>query len=103
MRTGDTPTPDGTWTAFVPRPAPGALSLHSRYIQYRADLTSTNTTVTPELDDIIISTDHAPVAVNDAAATNLNTSYTFPASGPSSLKVNDTDADTAQTSSASSR
>src|SRR5207247_1119296 len=51
-----------------------------------------------ELDDIIISTDHAPVALPDAAATNLDTSYRFPASGlPGSLMFNDSDADPNET------
>ena len=34
------------WTAFVPVAAPGPLALHSRYIQYRADMTSSD----PEQD-----------------------------------------------------
>src|SRR5439155_24767311 len=93
VRTGGTPIPDTTWSAFVPVAAPGPLTQSSRFIQYRAAMTTSDPNQTPELDDIIVSTDHAPVAVNDAAATNLNTSHTFPASGPGSLTLNDSDAD----------
>ena len=63
-------------------------------MQYRADLTTTDPSITPELQDIIISTDHAPVAVNDAATTPENTPYTFAAAGSTSLKANDSDVDT---------
>ena len=97
VRTGDTPTPGAGWSAFVAVAAPGALTQHSRYIQYQAALTSSDPNQTPALEDIILSTDHAPVAVNDAAATNVDTSHVFPASGPSSLKFNDTDADPSDT------
>src|SRR6187431_2183432 len=47
-RTGNTPTPDGSWTSFAPVAASGdAISGSSRYIQYKADLTSTNAMRTP--------------------------------------------------------
>jgi hypothetical protein len=77
---------NSTWTAFAPMPAPGPLTLHSRYIQYRVDMTG-DTINAPDLDDIIITTDHAPVAVNDSVSTPVNTPLmTNPA-------LNDTDAD----------
>ena len=94
VRTGNTPTPDGSWTSFQPIAAAGAFSALSRYIQYRADLTTADPSVTPQLEDIIVSTDQAPIAVNDAASTALNTPYSFAATGATSLKANDTDADT---------
>ena len=101
VRTGDTPTPpqtpDGTWTAFVPVASAGPLSLHSRYIQYRVDMTTTDPHKTPELEDIIISTGNAPVAVADSRVVAGNTSYTFPASGPGSLIDNDHDDDATDT------
>jgi hypothetical protein len=96
--TGNTPTPDATWTNFALVTAPGDYSRHphARYVQYRADLTTSDPSITPELQDIIISTDRAPVAVNDAATANMNTSKTFSGSplSASSLMSNDTDADT---------
>ena len=93
VRTGNTPTPDGSWSAFIPVAAPGPLALNSRFIQYRAEMTSSDPNQTPALEDIIISTGHAPVAVADAAIVPENGSHTFPASGPGSLTFNDTDAD----------
>ena len=46
---------------FVPVAAPGALGLHSRYVQYRADLASNDPSRTPSLADIVIA-GHVPVA-----------------------------------------
>ena len=64
-----------------------------RYIQYRAALSSTDPNVTPSLADIIISTGHAPVAVDDHIVVAENSVMTLPASGPGSLTANDVDAD----------
>jgi VCBS repeat-containing protein len=97
VRTGNTPAPDATWSVFTPIAAPGtfpAAIAHARYVQYRANMTSTDPATTPVLSDIVITTDHPPVAVNDAATTAVNTPLLFPASGAGSLKVNDTDSDT---------
>jgi len=99
VRTGQTPTPnDGSWSGFAPvapsGPFPASVPGHSRYVQYRVDLTTSDPSATPFVDDVIITTDHAPVTVNDAASTPLNTAYTFPATGSNSLKANDTDSDT---------
>src|SRR5207248_2493085 len=94
VRTGNTPTPDGSWSIFEAIPAPGAFSAFAQYVQYRADLATSDPVVTPQLEDIIISTDQAPIAVNDSATTALNTPYTFAAAGSTSLKANDSDADT---------
>jgi VCBS repeat-containing protein len=97
-RTGDTPTPDASWTAFAAVAAPGEYGRHphARYVQYRADLATSDPSITPELRDIIISTDHAPVAVNDQANTNMNVSKTFSANplNANSLMFNDGDVDT---------
>jgi hypothetical protein len=49
VRTGNTPTPDGTWTNFVPLASSGAsIGVTSRYLQYRVDLT-TNSPANPDL------------------------------------------------------
>jgi beta-lactam-binding protein with PASTA domain len=79
VRTGNTPTPDGSWSAFIPVAAPGPLNLLSQYIQYQAVMTSTDPNQTPALEDLIISAHHAPVGVpnvvgqTQAAATSAIT------------------------------
>jgi hypothetical protein len=93
VRGGNTAAPDATWSAFAPMTAGGPIALTSRYVQYRAVLTSSNPDVTPELADITISTGHAPVANADSAVVPENGNRVFPASGPGSLTANDTDAD----------
>ncbi len=55
VRTGNTAVPDATWTPFTNIAAPGALTLQSRYIQYRAQLASSDVHVTPSLADIRIT------------------------------------------------
>jgi hypothetical protein len=53
VRRGDTPTPDGTWTAFAAVPTSGAsIAGVSRYLQYRATLSTTDGTGTPSLADV---------------------------------------------------
>ena len=42
VRTGNTPTPDGTWTAFASVANGGAVPGNSRYIQYQAALSTTD-------------------------------------------------------------
>ncbi len=94
VRTGSTPdAEDGTWTGWQPIASPGSLALSSRYIQYRAVLATTDPAVTPELQDVIITTGHAPVAVDDSINTPQNATMTLPAAGPGSLVANDIDAD----------
>jgi len=56
VRGGDTPLPDGSWTPFIQVPGPGSpAGAVSRFIQYRADLTATNTLYTPVLRDLTIT------------------------------------------------
>src|SRR4051812_10764504 len=93
IRSGNTAEPDGTWTAWTPIASGGPLTLNSRYIQYRAALSSSNAATTPQLEDIMISTGHAPVANPDSAIVPENGSHLFQASGAGSLVANDTDAD----------
>ncbi len=55
-QTGNTPTPDGTWTSFTPVSASGgALTGNSRYIRYAAQLATSDTTQTPVLKDVTVS------------------------------------------------
>jgi hypothetical protein len=94
VRTGSTPdAEDGTWSAWASVASPGPLALSSRYIQYRAVLATADPAVTPDLQDVIVSTGQAPVAVNDSIIVPENGTVTLPATGPGSLVANDTDAD----------
>ena len=62
VRTGDTPTPDGSWTPFTTIPSSGgAIGTVSRFSQYRAELTTSDAEQTPVLEDVTISFDDAPV------------------------------------------
>ena len=54
VRMGNSPTPDGSWTAFTAVNAGADIPGGSRYIQYRATLTGT-TTVSPTLERIAIN------------------------------------------------
>jgi hypothetical protein len=56
VRTGNTSTPDGTWTSFMNVNASGAsVGTNSRYIQYRAAMSTTDTTQTVVLYDVTIA------------------------------------------------
>ncbi|MGC1799485.1 MAG: Ig-like domain-containing protein, partial [Solirubrobacterales bacterium] len=55
VRTGNTPTPDGTWSAFTPIASSGGdIPGNSRYVQYRAQLTSSDPAQTPMLSEVSI-------------------------------------------------
>ena len=54
VRTGDTPTPDGTWSDFAPVADGADIPGTSRYIQYRATLTTGDTGVTPSLEQVAL-------------------------------------------------
>jgi hypothetical protein len=73
-RTGDTPVPDGTWTAYSQVPFSGAtVGGSSVYIQYRADLASTDPVQTSVLEDVTIScnlgADVTPPIISNIVAT----------------------------------
>jgi hypothetical protein len=56
VRTGHTPTPDASWTAFGPVGQSGALiRVSARYAQYRAELSTTDFNETPELQDVTLN------------------------------------------------
>jgi hypothetical protein len=55
VRTGATPTPDQSWTAFTPVASSGdSMGGSSRYVQYRADLGTSDANQTPVLQDVRI-------------------------------------------------
>ena len=91
VRTGDTATPDGSWSAFTPIAAPGGdIPGNSRYVQYRAVLSTTDANLTPTLSEVTINGagDIPPTAVNDSATVAED-------AGATAINVlaNDTDAD----------
>lgn len=88
QRQGNTPTPDGAWTAFSLIPSNGALvSGTSRYIQYQAVLTTTNSYQTPILQDFSISCSSASCATltssdaNNAICTGESVTFTASPTG----------------------
>ncbi|HET9667043.1 MAG TPA: Ig-like domain-containing protein, partial [Desertimonas sp.] len=53
VRTGNTPTPDGSWSSFAPiATSGGSIGGNSRYLQYRAELSTTDPSRTPELTEV---------------------------------------------------
>jgi hypothetical protein len=67
-RTGNAPSPDGTWSAWALAPSSGSpVGLASRYIQYRASLSTSEPFVTPALRDLAVTCSSAPVGAGDAA------------------------------------
>ena len=91
VRTGDTPAPDGTWSAFTPIATSGGdIPGTSRYLQYRAALSTTDPNLTPTLNDVTVNGagDIPPTAVND-------TKTVAQGSGATAIDVlaNDTDTD----------
>ena len=79
-RTGDTSTPDGTWSSFVAVGAtPAAINASARYVQYRAVLSTNDLRVAPVLSDVSLAyvsvapLDHlglAPVSATVSAGTS---------------------------------
>jgi hypothetical protein len=74
VRSGDTAAPDGSWTAFLPVPVSGgAVAMNARYVQYRAELATTDPGRTPVLHDVTLTCEPGsdgdpPVISNRAAA-----------------------------------
>ncbi|WP_375437790.1 DUF4082 domain-containing protein, partial [uncultured Hymenobacter sp.] len=111
QRQGNTATPDGSWTSFAAISASGAtVGGTSRYIQYRADLTTTLTSATPTLQSVAFNcatpacppvvftpatgTTLAPATVGVAYSQTLSTApagYTLTATGlPAGLTLDAT-------------
>jgi hypothetical protein len=56
-RTGQTPTPDASWSSYQPLSGGAVQSPAGRYIQYQATLATTDDQVTPSLDKVQIDYD----------------------------------------------
>ena len=97
VRTGDTPAPDGTWSAFTPIATSGGdIPGNSRYLQYRAALSTTDPNLTPTLSDVTVNGagDIPPTAVDDtktvaedsgATAIDVLANDTNPDGGPKTI------------------
>ena len=83
VRTGTTPTPDATWTDWQPVGAGGALPgpAGRRYLQYRATLTTTDTSFTPFVESVTLGNDvdtTAPAAtIGGVTVTGTTATVTF--------------------------
>ena len=51
-RTGNSSTPDGSWTAYVPLVNVEPSGLSGQYLQYRATLSTSNPVISPVLEDL---------------------------------------------------
>ena len=92
-RTGDTPTPGGTWSAFAAVSGTTINSPPGQYLQYEVTLNTTDTAQTPELQQVDVShtlCGNGSVdggeqcdqgAANGTAGSCCNTDCTFVASG----------------------
>jgi hypothetical protein len=74
VRKGNTPGPGAYWTAYSALPGSGAtVGGQSRYIQYKADLTTGDLAVTPRLESVVIecvsTPDLTPPTIANVAAT----------------------------------
>ena len=99
-RFGNTPTPDGTWTAFAGIASSGAaLSQTSRYVQYSAVLSTSSPGVTPALQDVTFSAAAAAgtpaisiadrsITEGNAGVTNAVITLTLSTTSTSSVTVN---------------
>lgn len=72
VRTGDTASPDGSWTAWALISQSASVGATSRYIQYRATLSQTDPDQTARLEDVSIRcADTAPPVVTSTAPADL--------------------------------
>lgn len=92
VRTGNTPTPDASWTSFTTLAASGdAVNQTSRYIQYRATLATSSPHISPLLHEVSINCmDASPVVTLDpvdaAVCNGANASFTSDATGATGVQ-----------------
>jgi hypothetical protein len=74
VRTGNTASPDNTWSNFTAVTNGGNVGVTSRYLQYRVDLSTTDTKLTPVLKEIGIEcsqgSDNTPPVITTIVATS---------------------------------
>ncbi|MCI0670803.1 MAG: cadherin-like domain-containing protein, partial [Myxococcaceae bacterium] len=56
VRVGPTPVPDASWSAFTPVAQGASVAQSGRYLQYRALLSTTDSSVTPSLQEVRLGT-----------------------------------------------
>jgi len=89
VRSGNTPTPDGTWTGFSPVANGSSIGVTARYVQYQAVLATSNPDQTPALQDIcfsytdttlptIVSRSPAPDAAGVGVDTTVSVGFSEP-------------------------
>ena len=72
VRSGNTATPDGSWTALTSVSQAGVIGQTARYLQYRADFATTNVDVTAALEDVSIRCDDtAPPVVQSTSPPDM--------------------------------
>ncbi|MEO8289285.1 MAG: N,N-dimethylformamidase beta subunit family domain-containing protein, partial [Chloroflexota bacterium] len=79
VRTGDTAVPDNSWTDFTVVPTSGGtIGAISRYIQYRAELSTSDLSNTPALQQVTITYSNGPVptVTNTSTAVSATSTYT---------------------------
>jgi hypothetical protein len=70
VRLGNTPTPDGTWTAFTPLTGSGTAQTY-RYAQYRIDLTTADDGQTPVVNSATVTTTNPAVSFTDTTVADF--------------------------------
>jgi VCBS repeat-containing protein len=84
-RSGDTPTPDGSWSGWQPLSGTTIASPDSRYFQYQLTLTSDTGAQTPIVESVTVTYDAmsntAPTAADDAYATDEDTTLSVATPG----------------------
>ena len=73
-RTGPTPTPDATWSNYQQVVGGAIQSPSARYIQYAANLTTPDDSVTPSLDKVQIDYDNTPPTTGNGGSGSTTTS-----------------------------
>jgi len=74
VRTGNTASPDNTWSNYTAVTNSGNVGVTSRYLQYRVDLSTTDTKLTPVLKEFGIEcsqgSDNTPPVITTVVATS---------------------------------
>ncbi|MCB9316491.1 MAG: DUF4082 domain-containing protein [Lewinellaceae bacterium] len=89
VRTGDTPTPDGTWTSFMPVGNGASIGVSARYAQYRAELQTTDPTQTPALEQINLAYTSAVSYMSTSGTETITVNITPTADAPGDVTACD--------------